>query len=211
MKWSRAKYNFTNYLQYIIHTTISYSMKQAKNKNKHSIIDMVVIGILTNQPMNAYALAQFVEQNGVSRLVKLSTPAIYKSCKRLYEQGFLHGELKRDGEAPEKTLYNVTELGKARFGTLMSHFSQNVPPFYFDINSVIYSLEVLNFEQGLKLIDAYEAEIKTLQGWLIPHSKQDQAKATFAARMIVKQYVMIVEVLVKWVEEFREEYIKTHK
>jgi len=76
---------------------------------------MVVMGILHREPMNAYRLAQFVEQKNVTRLVKLSTPAIYKSCRRLFEQQYLSGEVKRDGEAPEKRMYKVTqaEIGRA--------------------------------------------------------------------------------------------------
>lgn len=171
---------------------------------------MVILGILQKQPMNAYALAQYVEKNNVTRLVKLSTPAIYKSCKRLYDQKYLDGQLKRDGEAPEKMLYRITIAGKKRFDNLMVHFANKITPFYFDINSVVYSLDGLEFEQGLALIDSYAAQIKTVRAWLIPHSKEGQANATFASRMIVKQYVMTVEVLVKWIDEFREEYLKQH-
>lgn len=183
-------------------------MENKKPRKNQSIIDMVVLGILIKQPMNAYALAQFVEQYNVTRLVKLSTPAIYKSCKRLYEQNHLTGELKRDGEAPEKMLYQVNQTGRARFAELMSHFASNITPFYFDINSVVYSLEGLDFEQGLELIDIYTVQIKQVMEFLIPHSKETNATATFANRMIVKQYLMTVRVLIDWIEELREEYIK---
>ncbi len=178
------------------------------SQKTHSIIDLVVLGILLKEPMNAYRLTQFVEQNNITRLVKLSTPAIYKSCKRLFEQGNLNGARQRDGEAPEKMMYQTTDAGQKRFEELMTHFAGNIKPFYFDINSVIFSLDQLDFEQGLELIDAYMAEIKTIQSWLIPHSHEAKAKATFASRMIVKQYVMIVEVLIQWVEELRKEFIK---
>ena len=90
----------------------------------------------------------------------------------------------------------------------MSHFAGTITPFYFDINSVVYSLEQLDYSDGLKLIDAYEAEIVALQSWLIPHSEETQAKASFANRMIVKQYLMVVNVLVDWVEEMRTEFVR---
>lgn len=158
--------------------------------------------------MNAYRLAQFVEQKNVTRLVKLSTPAIYKSCKRLYEQGNLNGKLKRDGEAPEKMMYKVTNKGQERFSELMSHFAGTITPFYFDINSVVFSLDQLDFAQGLELIDTYTTEILAMQSWLIPHSQEAQAKSTFGSRMIVRQYLMVVNVLVEWVKQLREEFIK---
>jgi DNA-binding PadR family transcriptional regulator len=178
------------------------------NRKTHSIVDMVVLGILLEHPMNAYRLAQFVEQQNVTRLVKLSTPAIYKSCKRLFEQGNLSGELKRDGEAPEKMMYQVADAGHQRFKELMAHFAGTITPFYLDINSVVYSLERLNYAEGLELIDAYATEIVSLQAWLGPHSKEADARATFASRMIVKQYLMVVNVLVGWVEHLREEFIR---
>lgn len=177
-------------------------------RKPYSIVDMVVLGILQNEPMNAYRLAQFVEQHNVTRLVKLSTPAIYKSCKRLFAQKNLSGTLKRDGEAPEKMMYKVTKKGKGRFKDLMTHFAGTITPFYFDINSVVYSLEQLEYKQGLEMIDTYATEIKTMQSWIVPHSQEAQAKATFASRMIVKQYLMMVSVLVDWVDLLREEYIK---
>jgi DNA-binding PadR family transcriptional regulator len=174
----------------------------------HSIVDMVVLGILLNEPMNAYRLAQFVEQRNITRLVKLSTPAIYKSCKRLFKQKNLKGKPKRDGEAPEKMIYKVTGKGQGRFKELMNHFAGTISPFYFDINSVVFSLERLDYEQGLKMIDAYAVEIKSMQSWIEPHSQEAPAKATFASRMIVKQYLMTVNVLVEWVNLLREEYVK---
>ncbi len=177
-------------------------------KKMYSIVDMVVLGILIKEPMNAYKLAQYVEKYNVTRLVKLSTPAIYKSCKRLSSQGHLSGQLKRDGEAPDKTIYSVTKIGHERFKELMAHFAGTMPPFYFDINSVVYSLQQLDYEEGLELIDAYETEIQSMQSWMIPHSQEAQAKATFASRMIVKQYLMVVDVLVKWVKLLRKEFVK---
>ncbi len=176
----------------------------------YSVIDMVVLGILARDPMNAYRLAQFIEDQNVTRLVKLSTPAIYKSCKRLFAQGHLSGELKRDGEAPEKMMYEVTGDGHERFRQLMSHFAGTITPFYFDINSVVYSLEQLDYAEGLELIDSYTVEIAALKFWLKPHSQEAQAKANFGNRMIVKQYLMVVEVLVEWVKQLREEFIKEH-
>ncbi len=195
------------YLHSLQDTAMLYSM----NKEIYSTIDMVLLGILLKEPMNAYRLAQFAEQQSLSRLVRLSTPAIYKSCKRLFKHGFLDGELKRDGEAPEKKIYEVTLKGHDRFKELMAHFAGAIPPFYFDINSVVYSLEQLDFEQGLKLIDAYALEIKIMLSWLIPHSQEAKARSSFASRMIIKQYLMMVNVLVEWVENLREEFIKEHR
>lgn len=184
-------------------STLWYSMS---NKN-YSIVDMVVLGILQREPMNAYRLTRFIEKFNVTRLVKLSTPAIYKSCKRLFEKKFLSGKLRRDGEAPEKMIYTVTSDGREYFLQLMNHFAGTITPFYFDINSVVYSLEQLSFAKGLELIDTYTGEIDAIQSWLIPHAKEVNLSAPFGNRMIVLQYLMVVEVLAKWIIRLRKEFI----
>lgn len=179
-------------------------------KKRYSIVDMVVLGIIQKEPMNPYRLTQFVEQHGVTRLVKLSTPAIYKSCKRLYEKEYLSGKLVRDGEAPEKMMYSISAEGSVYFQEMMTHFSGIITPFYFDFNSVLFSLEQLSYEEGLTLINTYSETLASIQEWLIPHADDSQKKVSFGNRMIVKQYVMVIEVLVLWVEDLRIEYIKEY-
>jgi len=179
------------------------------SKKTNSIIDLVVLGILLKEPMNAYRLTQFVEQQQVTRLVKLSTPAIYKSCRRLSDQGNLRGEAVRDGEAPEKILYEVTDAGVERFEQLMVHFSKTLTPHFFDINSVVYNLVLVDFEKGLEIVDAYIDEVETIRTWLGPHFEEVKKRVpnAFGNRMIVKQYVMVFDVLAQWAQELREEFV----
>lgn len=183
---------------------ISCSMK----RKTYSVVDMVVLSILLKTPMNAYSLARYVEQNNVTHLVRLSTPAIYKSCKRLFEQGYLSGVKMREGEAPVKVMYSVTVEGNTRFYELMGHFAGTFEPFYFDFNSVVYGLERMGFEQGLKLIDSYEVKIKAADAWLAEHVTEAGVTEAFASRMIVKQYQMMVRVLGEWLVQLRQGFIK---
>jgi len=182
------------------------------SKKSYSIIDLVVLGILLKEPMNAYRLTQFVEQQQITRLVKLSTPAIYKSCRRLADQGNLLGEAVRDGEAPEKILYALTDAGVERFEQLMTHFANTLTPHYFDINSVVYNLELMDYEQGLAMVDAHIDEIETIRNWLGPHFEEVKKRVpnAFGNRMIVKQYVMVFDVLAAWAKELREEFISEY-
>jgi DNA-binding PadR family transcriptional regulator len=174
-----------------------------------SVIDLVVLGILMDEPMNAYRLAQFVEERQLGRLVKLSKPAIYKSCRRLAAAGCLIGKAVRETEAPEKVVYSVNKTGKQHFRELMLHFSKHINPFHFEFNSFIWNLHRLDRAEGLRMLETLRAELVELQRWLVIHEKVDVSKAGFGARMVVKQYRMVVTTLVQWIEETIEEYRQT--
>ena len=121
-----------------------------------STIDLIILGILLKSPMNAYELTRFIDDGEVGRLLKISKPAIYKSCKRLFNAGYLNGEKVREGEMPEKMIYSLNQKGQDRFYDLMAHFSGNVAPFYFDFNCFLWNIDKLGEKKGLEIIIADE-------------------------------------------------------
>jgi len=58
-----------------------------------STIDLIILGILLENPMNAYGLTHFIDDKQVGRLLKISKPAVYKCCKRLFKAECLDGEI----------------------------------------------------------------------------------------------------------------------
>lgn len=171
-----------------------------------SVIDLVVLGILLDEPMNAYRLAEFVDQRQLGRLVKISRPAIYKSCRRLLRAHCLTGKAVRETEAPEKIVYSVIKAGKQRFQDLMRHFSHRLNPFHFEFNSFIWNLYHVDKAEGMNMLTALRKEMTEMRDWLAVHEKRDLLQAGFGARMVVKQYRMVLGTLVQWIEETIDEY-----
>ena len=174
-----------------------------------SVVDLVVLGLLMDEPMNAYRLAQLVDERQLSRLVKISKPAIYKSCKRLSGAGCLAQKTVRETEAPKKVVYSVNKTGKKHFHELMSYFSKHIIPFHFEFNSFVWNLYHLDQAEGLRMLETLRAALVELRDWLVIHEKKDVAQATFGTRMVVKQYRMVVTALVQWLEETIVEYRQT--
>ena len=180
-----------------------------KTAQTFSVVDLVVLGILMDEPMNAYRLAQFVDERQLGRLVKISTPAIYKSCRRLSGVGCLSAKAVRETEAPEKVVYSVNKTGKKHFHELMARFSKKINPYHFEFNSFIWNLYHIDSAEGLRMLETLRAELVELRRWLVIHEKEDVSKLHFGARMVVKQYRMVVTTLVQWIEETIEEYQQT--
>lgn len=175
-----------------------------------STIDLVVLGILLKHPLNALEIVKYVNNRGVDRLVKISSPAIYKSCKRLFKAELLDGKKVQEGEMPEKVIYTVNQNGKDYFVKLMENYSSNIKPFYMDFNSFLWNLDHLEKEEALEMMEKLKTQIEEIKNWILQHEKEHSIKKpkdlTFAAKSIVKQYRMVFITLSQWIEEIIEEF-----
>lgn len=175
-----------------------------------STIDLIILGFMLDRQMNAYELASLITEKQVDRFLKISTPAVYKSCKRLCSEGFLSSKTIKEGAQPEKTIYSINEQGREKFASLMRHFSSNLTPFFLDFNVFIFHLEKLEKEQGLEMLDNLKKQLLYYNKWIVEHEKEIPESAPFASKAIVKQYRMSLSTLLRWSEEAILDY-KKHK
>jgi len=180
---------------------------EKQHEGKMSSVNLLIMGLLMDRPQSAYDIAQIVETQVVGRLVKISTPAIYKNIKQLHKAGYLEVEKVRSGEMPEKKIYTVTEGGQRYFLTLMEFFSGHFTNFYFDFNTFLINLEKVDRVSGLKMLEGLRDQFYEMKAWIVRHEQEARAKNIFfAGRAIIKQYRMMAYTLIAWIEEVIEEY-----
>ncbi len=173
-----------------------------------STIDLTILGILLDKPMNAYEITNYVAEKQIGRLLKISTPAIYKSCKRLHKADYLDGRIVKEGEQPEKTVYSINKNGKAYFYELMENFSSTVKPYYFDFNAFLYNIEKAGKQHGLEMLQNLHNDLSRWKAWIVEHEKEQSKNMPFASKAIVKQYRMTVSTLLDWCKETIQDYKK---
>ena len=59
-------------------------------------IDLIVLGMVKNEPLSAYDIQKMVEYRNISRWVKISTPSIYKKVIQLEKKGLIKGTLLKE-------------------------------------------------------------------------------------------------------------------
>ncbi len=171
-----------------------------------SEIDLIVLGFFMEGPMNAYQLASVITERQVGLFLKISTPAVYKSCKRLLSEGCLDGETVKAGELPAKTIYTLNDQGKQRFYELMVNFSSKFSPYYFDCNAFLFNIEKVEPASGLEMLQALLNELTVLNGWIRQHEAEAAGQLPFAGRAIIKQYRMTLAALLAWCQDIVQEF-----
>jgi len=174
---------------------------------KMSVVNLLIMGLLFEKSMSAYEIAQIVDNGIVGRLLKVSSPAVYKNIKELHRAGYLEAEKARTGEMPEKKIYSITDTGKLHFLSLMEHFSTNVNACYFDFNTLLINIDKVDRKKGLEMLNSLRDQFYRWKTWIVGHEQEARARNVhFGGKAVIKQYRMMAYMLIAWIEEVIEEY-----
>lgn len=173
-----------------------------------STIDLLVLGILMRGAKNAYELVRFIREKEIHRILKISEPAVFKSCRRLAEAGYLNGKKVREAGVPDKVVYQVNDKGRERFYELMGHFAQEFKPFYLDFNTVVWNIETMERSEGEKLLRTLQEQLHQAKAWVEEHEKEVRDHLPFGPRQIVKQYLMTISALAEWIDQAVADFIQ---
>ena len=95
---------------------------QGNTVSKMSPVNLLIMGLLMDRSLSAYDLAQIVETQIFGRLVKISSPAVYKNVKELSR-----GRLPGDGE--NKKRRDARKEGLLHYGEWSGIFLRTDGPF----------------------------------------------------------------------------------
>lgn len=171
-----------------------------------STIDLIILGILTESPMNAYEIIQYISERQIGNFLKISDPAIYKSCKRLLHDGLVDGTSVKEGNQPNKTVYRINPDGEFKFNQLMVHYSSNLNNWNIEFNAFMWNLEKVDKQQGLQMLANLGDLLREKESWFKDHVVELLPYIPFSARMVLTQYSMVTTTLVAWIEGATEEY-----
>lgn len=171
-------------------------------------IDLILLGMIKKQPQSAYELQKNVEYRNISKWIKVSTPAIYKKVLQLEEKGYICGEVVKEGKMPEKTIYQITDLGNQNFKSLMEKTSVQATRVFLDFNAVVMHLDLVSAGEGRELLGNIEKEIVAYRDFLA-HMQSERQHIPLRGRTILEQQLSVAQALADWVEKFEKECEET--
>ncbi|MFD1146989.1 PadR family transcriptional regulator [Saccharothrix hoggarensis] len=79
-----------------------------------NLLGLAVLGYLVRQPMHPYELGKLMREHGDDRSIKFTHGSLYMVFGQLAKAGFIaEHETTRDGQRPERTVYALTDAGRA--------------------------------------------------------------------------------------------------
>jgi DNA-binding PadR family transcriptional regulator len=169
-----------------------------------SAVDLMLLGSLMDQPMNAYELKKRMENAKVSNWVKISSPAIYKNLVRLHQRGYLDAQVVREGEMPEKTIYTVNEKGRRYFHRTMESYSEKPGFVYIDFTAFISNLRHLEKPDAERMLAELQNKLYAKMKYMELVLQEEGGKSG-EAKAIIELYVKMYALFYQWACDFQLE------
>jgi len=86
----------------------------AEKRKVANLLALAVLSYLSQRPMHPYELSRMLRDHGDVRSIKFNHGSLYMVVQQLEKAGYVAElETNRDGQRPERTVYSVTDAGRA--------------------------------------------------------------------------------------------------
>lgn len=168
-----------------------------------SNIDLILLGLIKQNPQSAYDIKKNIEYRNISKWVRISEQSIYKKVLQLEEKKYITSYKKKEGNMPDKAIYTITDKGNVYFNKLMNDISQKDISIFLDFNTIIVNLDLVDGEQKNILVSNIKNKILEFKKVLNEKYLQRE-HIPEVGKAIFKQQIDLVSSLEKWVIEFEK-------
>jgi len=120
-------------------------------------IDLLLLGLLLDGPVHGYDLYQKIQAEGIDDWFNVSMAGVYYSLGKLREHDLVVESRQRGGRSARKSIYRLTEEGRATFFEVMETQATSQEKNYLDYDLVIYLLNKLPLQRAVSLLEQRQA------------------------------------------------------
>jgi DNA-binding PadR family transcriptional regulator len=114
---------------------------------------LAVLACLHERPMHPYEMAATMRERGKEQSIKLNYGSLYTVVDSLAKNGLIEAvEAQREGRRPERTVYGLTEAGRARLDAWMSELLAEPVKEYPQFEAALSLLPVLHPDTVTELL-----------------------------------------------------------
>lgn len=171
-------------------------------------IDLIVLGMLKQEPLSAYDIQKLVEYRNISKWVRISTPSIYKKVIQLEEKGYIKGNTVKEGKMPEKAVYSLTDSGVKEFEELMLEIASNPIHLFLDFNAVIVNLNNISSDKQKLCVKKIENKVNCLKTYLEENinTKENSVDIPETGKAVLQQQYILVQAIEEWISSLKVDF-----
>ena len=168
---------------------------------------LAVLACLHERPMHPYEMASTMRERGKEQSIKLNYGSLYTVVDSLAKNGLIEAmEATREGRRPERTVYRLTEAGRARLDSWMSELLAAPVKEYPQFEAALSLLPVLHPDTVLGLL---RTRIRLLQKEIAQaRTMIDTAHSARLPRLLLiegEYQVAMREAELSWVQRLADE------
>ena len=124
---------------------------------------IAILSLLWRQPMHPYEMRHRIRVQEIDRVMKVTHGTLYSTVDRLAASGLIQPvETSREGRRPERTVYEITDLGRDQLlDALRTHLMRTTPD-YPGLAIALTFASLLDPEEVADLLERRAIEVEAL-------------------------------------------------
>jgi DNA-binding PadR family transcriptional regulator len=167
--------------------------------------ELIILGLVNEKPSYAYEIEKQIEAKSMRLWVRIGIASIYQVLTRLNGKGYLEFEIEREGKAPERKRYFLTEKGKEILKFSVKDALTKLEWYYLDLNVAIDGSDILSPEE---IRDCLKRRLETVKYSLNKLSQDVSAVPHKSKESMIKRNVLALRMTEeKLLENLIEEFL----
>lgn len=171
-------------------------------------VPFYLLGLLIRfGPQHGYHLKQMVEDE-IADFAKIKMPNIYYHLNKLCEEGYLSSIHDREGNRPEKNVYQITDKGRAYFGKLAKKIADTEYQTEFRHDGLLYFLDLVDHEYVITSLAASRDALSKRIEYLHHHKQRTvndiPGEVVFLTQAIFDHHLLHMETELQWLNQVLE-------
>jgi DNA-binding PadR family transcriptional regulator len=175
-------------------------------------VELVVLGLLAEEPMHGYDLLERFRQRSMGFWVEIGKASVYQALARLERQGSIAGRDRRSVAGPDRRVFRITRTGRARLDAGMMERFGVLAPYEDEAGTALGFADLLSATEVRAALDARERSVKDLHEAV----KAERAKAASGRGRVVGNALLdrqqaLAEAELSWLKRSRSALVKRRR
>ncbi len=139
-------------------------------------VRLVILGLLRERPLYGYEIKQIIEEH-MSDWTSIAFGSIYFALDKLTEEQYVEKVgIEREGKRPSRSVYQITEAGRAEFLRLLRAVWGELEREYFSFDIGLAFMDALPLDEIENFLRRRVAQLEEVLSYLDSHQQEELGK-----------------------------------
>lgn len=167
---------------------------------------LVILGLLRRRQLYGYEIKHMIEDH-MGDWTSIAFGSIYFALKKLRETGLVEEVgVEQQGNRPSRTVYAITDAGRAEFGRMLRELWSTPEHRYYDFDIALFFSDGLEPGEAGRLVDQRVGILRSVLGETELHREEQMQNEHVPpiARAIFDHAIAHLKAEISWLEVVRE-------
>ncbi|AEA25444.1 PadR family transcriptional regulator [Pseudonocardia benzenivorans] len=161
----------------------------ARKRKVRNLLGLAVLAYLLQRPMHPYEISRTLRDNGDDRSIKFNHGSLYMVVGQLAKAGFVEPrETSREGQLPERTVYALTDSGRAELHDWLADLVAEPGHEYPQFVAALSLVAALPPGEVVALLGRRRARLAALRAEIVATVDEASARGVPELFLVEEQY-----------------------